>query len=208
VIWPVFGPRLSCSDLQCGRAPATDMRNNKTYLSPHVLPTLSPPLPPRWILFPEPPPVPSPPDAPVPDLGKLEGPPDESKSIVKRALDRAMPNCLDAIMHTCWSSPPGDRTASMSQEERVFAEDMEIGSYAFKYKNYRGAELRFRHALEYKPGQPDATFKLAESLDKLGKSDEAKEEYQAYLENQPNGSYAERARTALQRLSKTSAGKN
>jgi len=69
----------------------------------------------------------------------------------------------------------------MSQEERVFAEDMEIGSYAFKYKNYRGAELRFRHALEYKPGQPDATFKLAESRDKLGKNNEAKQEYQAYV---------------------------
>jgi len=42
----------------------------------------------------------------------------------------------------------------MSPEEREFAEDMEIGSYAFKYKNYRGAELRFRHALEFKPQIP------------------------------------------------------
>jgi hypothetical protein len=56
----------------------------------------------------------------------------------------------------------------MSREQREFVEDMEIGSYAFKY-NYRGAELRFRHALEYKPGHPDATFKLAESLNKIGK---------------------------------------
>jgi TolA-binding protein len=96
----------------------------------------------------------------------------------------------------------------MSQEERGFAEDMEIGTYAFKYKNYRGAELRFRHALEYKPGHPDATFKLAESLNKLGKNDEAKQMYQAYLGSQPNGLYAERARTALQRLSKLSAEKN
>src|SRR5205807_284819 len=66
-----------------------------------VLPTLSPPLPPRWILFPEPPSLPSHPHAPVPDLGKLSGPPDRSKSVVKRALRRAMPNCLDAIIHTC-----------------------------------------------------------------------------------------------------------
>ena len=77
-----------------------------------------------------------------------------------------------------------------------FAEDIEIGTYAFKYKNYRGAELRFRHALEYKPGQPDATFKLAESLDKLGKSDEAKQQYQAYLSSQPHGPHADRARAA------------
>jgi TolA-binding protein len=85
---------------------------------------------------------------------------------------------------------------------------MEIGIYNFRNKNYRGAEWRFRHALDYKPGQPDATFKLAASLDKLSKSDEAKQGYRAYLESQPNGPNAERARTALQRLSKLPAGKN
>ena len=175
---------------------------------PPVLPTLSPPVPPRWILFPEPPSLPSPPHAPIPDLGKLPGPPDRSKSVLKRALDRAKPNCLDAIIHTCWSSPPGDGTEAMSEEEREFAKDMEIGTYNFRNKNYRGAEFRFRHALDYKPGQPDATFKLAESLNKLGRRDEAKQEYKAYLESQPNGSNAEQARTALQRLSKLSAGKN
>ena len=96
----------------------------------------------------------------------------------------------------------------MSEEEREFAKDMDIGTYNFRNKNYQGAEWRFRHALDYKPGQPDATFKLAESLNKLGRSDEAKQEYQAYLESDPNGSHAERARAALQRLSKLSAGKN
>jgi hypothetical protein len=49
----------------------------------------------------------------------------------------------------------------MSEQEREFAKDMEIGTYNFRSKNYRGAELRFRHALDHKPGQPDATFKLA-----------------------------------------------
>ena len=96
----------------------------------------------------------------------------------------------------------------MSEEEREFAKDMEIGTYNFRNKSYRGAEMRFRHALDYKPGDPEATFKLAESLDKLGQGDEAKQEYQAYLENQPQGPHAERARAALQRLSKLSAGKN
>ena len=184
---------------------ATSQQQPEDPPPPPILPTLSPPLPPPWILFPQPDPLPSPPDAPMPDLGSLPGPPDKSTSKLKRALDRAMPNCLDAIVHTCWSSPPGD---GKTLEKREFAEDMDIGTYNFRNKNYRGAELRFRHALDYKPGQPDATFKLAESLNKLGKSDEAKQEYQAYLESQPNGPYAERARTALRRLSKLSAGKN
>jgi tetratricopeptide (TPR) repeat protein len=62
---------------------------------------------------------------------------------------------------------------------------MEVGD--FKEKNYRGAELRFRDALNYKPDQPDATFKLAEALDKLGKEEEAKQNYQTYLNVQQMG---------------------
>ena len=68
-----------------------------------------------------------------------------------------------------------------------------------KYKNC--------HALEPKPRHPDATFKLAESLNKLGKNEEARQESQAYLESQPNGTYADRARAALERPSKVSASK-
>ena len=85
---------------------------------------------------------------------------------------------------------------------------MEVGDFNFKDKNYRGAELRFRDALNYKPDDPEATFELAESLQRLGNSDEAKEGYQTYLKVQPDGPYAERARTALQRLEKNSPGKN
>jgi tetratricopeptide (TPR) repeat protein len=175
---------------------------------PAVLPTLSPPPPPPWILFPQPDPLPSPPDAQMPDLGTLPGPPDKSKSRLKRAIDRMTPRCLDAITHTCWSSPPGEDSPAVSGGEREFAKDMEIGDFNFKDKNYRGAELRFRDALNYKPDQPDATFKLAESLNRLDKNDEAKQKYQAYLKVQPDGPYAERARIALQRLAKISAGKN
>jgi tetratricopeptide (TPR) repeat protein len=167
---------------------------------PPVLPTLSPPIPPRWILFPEPPSIPSPADAPIPDLGSLPGPPDKSRSALKRALDRTKPNCLDAAIHTCWSSPPGDGTSQLSKEDRDFAEDMDMGKYHFRNKNYRGAMFRFRHALELKPGEPEATFKLAESLNKLGKREEAMEAYQAYLGNQPGGAHAEQARAALEQL--------
>jgi TolA-binding protein len=77
---------------------------------------------------------------------------------------------------------------------------MEVGDFNFRMKNYRGAELRFRDALTIKPEQPEATFKLAASLLKLGKDDEAKEAYQAYLKIHPNGSHAEQARGELHRL--------
>ena len=82
---------------------------------------------------------------------------------------------------------------------------MDAGGLYFKDKNYKGAELRFRDALDYKPDQPDATFRLAETLDRLGKNDEAQRTYEAYMRIQPNGTYAEKVRMALQRFGKKSA---
>jgi tetratricopeptide (TPR) repeat protein len=102
---------------------------------------------------------------------------------------------------------------NLSKEDRDFADDMDIGSLALKYKNYRGAELRFRHALGIKPGQPEATFKLAEAFERLGNGEdatgkmrleEAKQVYQEYLAAQPNGQYADRARQAIEHLSHSS----
>jgi Tetratricopeptide repeat len=139
---------------------------------PPQLPTLSPPSPPPWIFFPHPALLPSPPDAPLPDLGTLPAPADNSKSRLKRAID-PVPNCLDALTHSCWSSPPGRNSASSSIEELEIAKDIEIGDFYFKEKNYRGAESRYRDALSYRPDEPEATFKLAECLNKLGYNDEA-----------------------------------
>lgn len=82
---------------------------------------------------------------------------------------------------------------------------MEAGDLYFKDKNYKGAELRFRDALNYRPNEPDVTFRLAETLARESKNDEARALYEAYLKIQPGGRYAERARTALQRLRKDSA---
>jgi outer membrane protein assembly factor BamD (BamD/ComL family) len=52
----------------------------------------------------------------------------------------------------------------VSETDREFAKDLEVGDFYLKGKNYGAAELRFREALNYKPDHPEATFKLAESL--------------------------------------------
>jgi len=78
---------------------------------------------------------------------------------------------------------------------------MEVGDFNFKNQSYRGAELRFRDALNYKPNEPEAIFKLAESLSKLAENAEAKEKYEKYLSLEPKGSHAASAKAALQRLS-------
>ena len=141
---------------------------------------------------------PSPPDAPIPDLGTIPVP--EPASQVKRALRRLDPNCFDGIFHLCWSSPPSDEPVYRSYDQRRIAEDIEQGNFYLKKRNYRGAEFRFEDVLSYEPDHPEANFKLAESLVKLGKADEAKGYYEAYLKIAPNGNFAQQAKKALEQL--------
>jgi tetratricopeptide (TPR) repeat protein len=143
---------------------------------------------------------PSPPDAPLPDLGSLPSPADTTKSKVKRALDRITPHCADVVYHSCWSSPAQDPSASLPEAEREAQRNRDAGEIYYRDKNYRGSESRFREALRYDPADPVATFELAESLEKLGKRDEARDVYQTYLKILPNGPSAGDAKKALKRL--------
>ncbi len=80
------------------------------------------------------------------------------------------------------------------------AKDVEVGDFYFKKKNYKAAIERYRDALIYKPNDAVAQFRLAESLDKTGKSDEAVSHYQEYLKILPHGPNSEDAQKALARL--------
>ena len=80
--------------------------------------------------------------------------------------------------------------------------DIEVGEFYLKRKNYRAAEDRFREALEYKPGDAVATYRLAEALDGLGHYPEAIKNYQEYLKIPSNEKFAPDARKALARLEK------
>ena len=46
--------------------------------------------------------------------------------------------------------------------------DIEVGDYYFKVDNYPAAISRYREALEYKPHDAEATYKLGEALEKSG----------------------------------------
>ncbi len=143
---------------------------------------------------------PSPPDAPLPDLDSLPSPAGTTKSKVKRALDRITPHCADVVYHSCWSSPAQDPSARLPEAEREAQRNRDAGEIYYRDKNYRGSESRFREALRYEPADPVATFELAESLEKLGKRDEARDVYQTYLKILPNGPSAAGAKKALKRL--------
>jgi hypothetical protein len=80
--------------------------------------------------------------------------------------------------------------------------DTEVGDFNFKDKNYRGAEMRYRSALERVPGEPIATLHLARALEKLGNKSEALDHYKTFLLWKPTGRDADEANTAIARLEK------
>ncbi len=85
--------------------------------------------------------------------------------------------------------------------------DVEVGDFYFKRENYPAAISRYREALEFKPHDAEATFKLAEVLNKTGDTAGARENYEAYLKILPNGPYAKKAHEALNKLKEKTAQK-
>lgn len=79
--------------------------------------------------------------------------------------------------------------------------DVEVGLYYFKQKNYRAAESRFREALHWQDNHAEATYRLAITMEKLGRPADAREYYRQYLKILPNGDFAKDSRKALDRLS-------
>lgn len=81
------------------------------------------------------------------------------------------------------------------------AKDVEVGDFYFKVKkNYVAAESRYREALYYKDNDAVATYRLAICLEKMGREDEARAEYESYLKILPYGPEAPDAKKAIERL--------
>lgn len=80
--------------------------------------------------------------------------------------------------------------------------DVEVGDFYAKQENYDAAISRYREALEFKPHDAEATFKLAQVLSKIGNNAEAMENYQEYLKMLPHGPYAKKAQEELDKLKK------
>ena len=83
--------------------------------------------------------------------------------------------------------------------------DVEVGDYYAKRKNYVAAISRYREALDFKPHDAVATFALAQTLEKTGDLEGARESYQDYLKTLPNGPQAAECRKALDKLNKSEA---
>ncbi len=85
--------------------------------------------------------------------------------------------------------------------------DIEVGDFYFKQKNYRAAESRYREALDFKPNDAVATFKLANTLEKEGNQPEAEKFYTSYLQILPDGPSAQECKTAIARMKSPAAAK-
>ncbi len=181
-------------------------------------------------------------------------------SKLKRALNRAKPNCASVEgRQTCWDKDPREKEAEQKQQQDAeeaqaqvprnqpaprssppagqsssrdtqidlapppddmthegadvtgvaefhsydphkAAKNVEVGDYYFKRGNYKAAESRYAEALDWKPNDAIATFKLAISEEKLGKKADALKNYEAYLKILPSGEFAGEAKSGIDRV--------
>jgi tetratricopeptide (TPR) repeat protein len=97
------------------------------------------------------------------------------------------------------AADPDDRTL-LPWDPHQADKDVEVGNYNLRIKNYRAALDRFNHALQYKPGDAEATFGLAVTEEKLDLLAQAYKNYQGYLKIVPSGPHAKEAQDAIKRL--------
>ena len=85
------------------------------------------------------------------------------------------------------------------------AKDVEVGDYYFKRKNYRAALDRYNEALQWKPDDAVANFRMGQCFEKMHQPDEARTHYEAYLKILPHGPLSEDAQKALSHLKATNS---
>ncbi len=108
------------------------------------------------------------------------------------------------------SPPPGDQREhpnsggldARSYNPHRAAKATEVGDFYYKRGSYRAALSRYREALQWKPNDAEATFKLAETFEKLGRLPEARTNYEEYLKILPEGKHDKEAHKALERLAR------
>ncbi len=78
--------------------------------------------------------------------------------------------------------------------------DVEVGDFYYKRQNYRAAESRYREALYWMDNNALANFRLAQTLEQLGRYQEATKYYRQYVSILPRGNEANEAHKAVDRL--------
>ena len=149
--------------------------------------------------------VPTDKNAPAPEDNKANPPrsdgpgPDESSS-KQTQIDVSAP-AGDAKSHPGADlDTPSDSGEFTTWNPMKAMKAIEVGDFYFKRENYPAAISRYREALDNKPRDAEATYKLAAALEKSGDLKGAMEDYQQYLKILPHGPYAEKAEKGIDRL--------
>jgi tetratricopeptide (TPR) repeat protein len=142
---------------------------------------------------------PLPPKNPPPPHSEPVQDPNESSSR-DTIRDLRDPDALPADINEGEESSDSDVQEMHSWDPHRAEHCVEVGDYLMRRKNYRAAESRYREALEFKPNDALATFRLAVVLEKTGELEEARQRYQEYLKVLPQGPLANDAKKALGRL--------
>jgi tetratricopeptide (TPR) repeat protein len=152
----------------------------------------------------------------------------KKESRIKRKLKDAAPNCIgfgggagkcrrtqesdedrkqeaaDLKLHRQCGDDKDQGTpesqACADLHKRDAQHDVSVGDDYFGDKHYPSAENRYRLALQEDPTNATAMFHLAQVLEKTGRNSDAYQQYQNFLNTEPLGPDAKRAREALSRL--------
>lgn len=92
---------------------------------------------------------------------------------------------------------PAEPVKTNSQQ---FAEDMQVASFYQNDGNFRAAYMRAKEAVSLQGDDPDAHLALAEAARKLGKLDEAEQNYKRCLELDPVPKTRKAAQAALKEM--------
>ena len=149
------------------------------------------------------------PDSQSPTPTDNQAPPrSDSEPAVSSSNDTRIdlsPPSGDASMHP--NSDVDDINEMHPYNPHKAEKDVEVGDFYFDQKNYKGAVSRYAEALEYKPNDAEATYKLALTKERLGEKEDALASYQSYLKILPDGPQAEDSKKAIDRLTNQAAEK-
>lgn len=114
----------------------------------------------------------------------------------------------DAKNHPYSGAAVSDAQSEMSPDVQEFhpwdphkaLKDIEVGDFYLKRKNYRAALDRYREALVWKPNDAIANFRMAQCLEKLDQTEEARTHYEEYLKILPHGPLSTEAQKGLEKL--------
>jgi hypothetical protein len=110
---------------------------------------------------------------------------------------------------TSSSRAPVDKCNDAMEMALEAAHNVDVGDYSFSTNNYGGALLRYKDAVEEKPGDAAIHVRLGRVFEKLGQLPQAIEQYKAAQELAGPAKWSDEAKAAVLRLQhRQASGKN